>query len=257
MFEPVGVCKIEGSRLGALMSRSLLLMFALAISATPESWCKTQTVRAFDYPDSKRWTHRANLIAKAKQGLSRYPGIEVDVVYYQGVDRFDVRHRLLARASGLTLEELLGSLPGKPRVWIDFKNLSWWNARPAAKRLIVLMQRYDLDARVIVESKNARALQRIAAEGLAVSWWLPAFDPDAAAPVLSRRAADISDVVKTLDIHVVSAPHTYAGFLAEYLQPLPAHIWTNGLKLPRDEAEVLRLETMPNLRVILVDHWNE
>lgn len=229
----------------------ILLIFAV-FAAHPATG-EMLAAPALDYPATKRWLHRANTVSKAREGVSRYPGVEVDVIYYQGADRFDVRHRWLAGSSGLTLDRLLASLDGQPRVWVDFKNANWWNARPAAKRLVVLMQRHGITGRVIVEAKNPRALRRIAEEGLPVSWWLPAFDPTAGNAQLGGHAREIRATLQESGIGVVSAPHTYAAFLAEHLQDVPAHLWTNGLKLPRDEEEVAALEALPNVRVLLID----
>ena len=232
------------------MYRFLLIIGLFAAQASVGD---THPAPALDYPTSKLWLHRANTVAKAQMGVSRYPGIEVDVIYYQGVDRFDVRHRWLAASSGLTLDALLASLEGQPRVWVDFKNANWWNSRGAAKRLVVLMQRHGVTGRVIVEARNPRALSRIAQEGVPVSWWLPAFDLTATSAQLAGHARDVRGMLAESGIGVVSAPHTYAAFLTEHLQDVPAHLWTNGLKVPRDEAQVSALETMPNVRVLLVD----
>ena len=43
-------------------------------------------------------------------------------------------------------------------------------------------------------------------------------------------------------------------FLQEYLPGVRLHVWTNGLKLPRDEARIAELEAVPMIKVILVDH---
>ncbi len=221
----------------------LLLIAPLARAETP----------TLGYPESKRWLHRANSVDKAQDGLRRYPGVEVDVVYYQGIDRFDVRHRWLAMPSGLTLDELLGQLDGRPRVWVDFKNATWWNAPSAGRRLVVLAQRHGLAGRVIAEAKSARVLARMSAEGVPVSFWLPQFDVNAPPERLAQRATRLRTTLRRFNIEVVSASHLYADFIAEHLPEFRAHIWTNGLKLPRDEPAVARLEGFDNVRVILVD----
>tara|TARA_B100000676_G_scaffold306604_1_gene363166 strand:+ start:86 stop:784 length:699 start_codon:yes stop_codon:yes gene_type:complete len=208
---------------------------------------------AFDYPDSKRWLHRANTVDKARGGLERYPGIEVDVVYYQGVDRFDVRHRFFAMPSGLTLDRLLAELDGQPRVWVDFKNATWWNAPFAARRLVVLAQRHGLAGRILVEAKNARISARMSAEGVPVSLWLQDLDAESTPDRLLQRVGDIRAALDRYEIGIVSAPHRYAPLLAEHFTDFRAHVWTNGLKLPRDEEAVAELEALANVRIILVD----
>ncbi len=209
-----------------------------------------------DYPTSKRWLHRANTIEKANTGLQSYPGMEVDVIYYQGADRFDVRHRWFAMASGLTLANLLAETRSPDlALWLDFKNATWWNAPAAAKRMLILIHRHNLAGRVVVEAKEPAALEQFNKLGIATSYWVEHFEPGSRPLEQLRETAQaLRETLDRYQISAISCHYEMVPFLQEYLPGVRLHVWTNGLKLPRDEARIAELEAVPMIKVILVDH---
>ncbi|MCP4548685.1 MAG: hypothetical protein GY835_19685, partial [bacterium] len=129
-------------------------------------------------PDEFReriWPHRVNSIGKLREVTRIFRGLELDVVFLEEENRFDVNHPP-APSIGLTLESFWAAVgtPSPYGFWLDFKNLSAQNHRAALDRLAALADRFELTREaVIVESQQPLLLDAFGKAGFSTSYYLP------------------------------------------------------------------------------------
>jgi len=121
----------------------------------------------------KIWAHKINSIKKLNKASTTYPGVELDVVYYNNY--FDVNHPP-DKSNNLKLEEyFLSQKTHENRLyWIDFKNLNKSNHINSANKLDSLVKHFTINKKnVIVESTNAFFLKSFFHKGFPTSYYLP------------------------------------------------------------------------------------
>lgn len=123
----------------------------------------------------KVWVHRVDAIPRLKEVLHNYNGVEVDVVFHENGNYFDVGHPPVI-SIGLTLQEFISiAIANKSNVkfWIDFKNLTKENAKQSALKLdsIVRNLQYQTSA-FIVESHNVKHLSIFDSLNFKISYYL-------------------------------------------------------------------------------------
>jgi len=181
-------------------------------------------------------------------------GVELDVHYDLGTDRFIVSHDFpYQKRDGrlLELEEVMDELAGRGYFWLDFKNLKRMKineAEKAARRLSDLIQRYKLNNRVIVESKNALNLAVFSRAGIPSSYWVN----------VNRNKEGLETKLRVFSFKAmflygrfsaVSMDHrNYTPYLQEAFKNLPVHLFTIN-----SEEEILEHMYRENVKVILSD----
>lgn len=127
---------------------------------------------------SRYWRHRQNSIEFVKDSLKKgFKGVEVDIHFDDG--KFYLSHDPKDSYRGVdTLSELLEATRGEQyNLWLDFKNLSFLNARKTCSILSKLFEKYRLYTTALVESKSFAALHVCRQAKLPTSFWI-SFSPD-------------------------------------------------------------------------------
>lgn len=127
---------------------------------------------------ARYWKHRQNNIEYAKKSLKQgFKGLEVDVFWDNG--NFYLSHGFKNSYSGFeTLEKLLEKTKGfNYNLWIDFKNLDFFNARQACSLLSRLIDKYERFNTTLIESKSFYALHLCRQSKLHVSFKM-SFSPE-------------------------------------------------------------------------------
>ena len=181
-------------------------------------------------------------------------GVELDVHYDLDLDRFIVSHDFpYDKRDGrlLKLEEVMTELAGRGYFWLDFKNLKRMKTREAkraARRLSDLIQRFNLNNRVIVESKNALNLAVISRAGIPASYWIN----------VNRKKEGFETKLRVFGFKAMflygrfsafSLDHrNYTPYLQKTFKNLPVHLFTINNK-----EKILEYLYRENVKVILSD----
>jgi heptose-I-phosphate ethanolaminephosphotransferase len=123
----------------------------------------------------KVWAHECNSIGKLREAEQIFCGVEIDLVYDEKQDLFDVTHPP-SPSIHLKIEDALSTLdnPQKLKYWFDIKNLTMENAERMSARLTEICSRFELKVeKTIVESMFVRGLTPFSRAGFRTSYYLP------------------------------------------------------------------------------------
>lgn len=125
-----------------------------------------------NHPD-KIWLHRCNSIEKLHEKSTRYPNVEVDVVFRSDYT-FDVTHDV-DTSFHLSIDPYLDYLQKNDgKIWLDIKNLIPANKEIMLSVLDSLLHRYGIDKnRVIIESPSWQSLDVFTRKGYYTSYYVP------------------------------------------------------------------------------------
>ena len=104
----------------------------------------------------KIWVHRVNFIDKLQEINTKFSGVEVDVIFIEDKNIFDVNHPP-AQSIDLSLFKYLSSikLTSNNSFWIDFKNLSEDNMENSCLKLDSICKELKLNReQFIIESTS-------------------------------------------------------------------------------------------------------
>jgi len=143
--------------------------------------------------------HRVNSIDKLSSALKYFKGVELDLVYFEKEDCFDVNHPP-AESIDLKLENYLGVLKDdkKPFLWLDIKNLTEGNSRKVLDKLLIVFSKinYPLD-KILVETHNPNTLPIFSDAGFKTSYYLPYGLCKMGANELNTTIGSIKNVLST------------------------------------------------------------
>lgn len=122
----------------------------------------------------KVWAHRVNSISKLNAASSKFSGIELDVVFIDSGQYFDVHHPP-EPLSGLSLKEYMQNIQNPHlKIWLDFKNLHSGNEAESLERVLSIVEASGLaPANIIVEAMDPQYLLAYYEKGFRTSWYLP------------------------------------------------------------------------------------
>jgi hypothetical protein len=121
----------------------------------------------------KSWVHRVNDIQKLNSINNGFTGVELDILYVDSLNVFDVYHPP-DMSNQLYLETYFIEDKNHHRYWLDFKNLTKKNQLKALKRLNYILDVYKLDKKnIIVESTNSILLESFHENNYLTSYYLP------------------------------------------------------------------------------------
>ena len=116
------------------------------------------------------WQHRVNsahlLEAAIRQGSK---GIEIDIIIND--DNIYVSHDLPTKES-LLLTDFIKLVPKEMQIWMDFKHLTVANVPTSLSILEKIDEKYDIQSRTLIESKNTSALSLLSKKGFQTLFWL-------------------------------------------------------------------------------------
>ena len=124
---------------------------------------------------NKIWAHRVNSIEKLNSALNHFDGVELDLVYNNKKDLFDVNHPP-SKSIGLTFEVYLNAIKKQqfPYLWLDLKNLSKENSISILNKLLYLFKSKNYPFhKILIESRQSNELLIFEKEGFKTSFYLP------------------------------------------------------------------------------------
>jgi len=200
----------------------------------------------------KIWAHRVNQLAKYKEAIKQFPGIELDIVYKPGEDIFDVTHPP-ALSNNLNLE--MYYLKGyhheyNIKYWLDFKNLNHENAGDALNRLTYLTREYLLSPdNIIVESNEPENLAGFKHEKFKISYYLPQKLSTMEEVELEKRIKDIRDKFHP-GIDYISTDFRDYDIINKYFPRHQKLIWFTGYRhMNRVRARLLLYKILRDEKV--------
>lgn len=241
------------------ISRLLIFIIFLGFCSCDISYIipEITNMQTFYQSEDKLWAHRNNTIEGAVENLKEFKGIEFDVVFSRGTDFFDIRHDIVADPSKINLDDYFSAIsnPSDYYYWIDFKNLNIFNDGKSADRLFYIAEKYNIIDKIIVESKNIKALQKFVDKGFNVSWWISTFDFKLSElEVENKQAYKILQELNDIEINAFSCHYPMYEFLNFYFPNTNIHIWTNGMSGEEDKEIIEDFALNDNIKIILVDY---
>lgn len=203
----------------------------------------------------KTWKKAINTIEQIHQLDSNISGFEVDVYFDTAKNRFEVYHDS-ARYSSLDLASILDVYKSRlltASIWLDFKNLSSFNALPALHSLSVLRNTYTLQDKLIVESSFPRYLQPFCDNNFFTSYYIPLFNPYRIPKMdLLQHLDDIDKMIHLYPVSALSGYYFQYPALKNYFPKYPVLTWTDNAGLsPVANIFNKKLLQDPSVKVIL------
>lgn len=124
--------------------------------------------------EEKIWVHRVNSIEKLNEVQPKFKGVELDIVFLDSLNEFDINHPPEASIQ-LFLEDYLSSVNknNSLQFWLDFKNLEIENQKNALNKLNSICNSLSLNRnKFIVESSNVALLIEFSKAGYEISYYL-------------------------------------------------------------------------------------
>lgn len=205
------------------------------------------------------WAHRGggnldtpNSIAGIKRAIyAGVTGLEIDIFFDKDLNDFVVSHNKPYDKIADNIQKLsqvLSFYPQKLYLWLDFKNLSLFNAKHAIIKLNYLMQKYKLDKnKIIIESTNWYSLRDFSQESFQTCFWpnISQHGHIQRLRVIFTRAIIGFSNFSAISAHYENYQRTYQ----KYLSDIPTMVFTvNDLKTMEE------FKTKNNVKVILSDH---
>lgn len=163
----------------------------------------------------KFWAHRCNDTRKMEEMMTKYKGVELDIIFYPTKDggSFEVSHDPQPALEHPldSFFALLASSQGT-NCWLDLKNLNKRTAKPALRELERLVTKYQIDKKqLILESSNYAFLGAFRRQGYYTSYYCPVndkryLDTNAHKKEFMRL---VNNAVKSGNVDAVSFPISY------------------------------------------------
>jgi hypothetical protein len=211
-------------------------------------------VAIYNFPDNKLWKHRVNTAVEAIEAFKKFNGIELDVFYISELNQFQTGHDY---PSGINLEDYLDSIPNCSNYyyWIDFKNLNESNVHASVDKMKVIIDKYGLKSKLIVENSNPDLLAFFKFSDIFTSLWIRDVSETFVTSYAENELYEELEVILTkYQFNAVSAHYNMIHFMGEYLRKYNCHIWTNGMISEADKNMIKFFASKRNIKVILVDY---
>lgn len=210
-----------------------------------------------NYPN-KIWIHRVNSLERLKLVQNLFDGMELDIVFKNGV--FDVGHSSTP-SIGLSLDTFLANVknPTKHHFWLDLKNLSTTNANQIIGQLNYLDNKYHIKQNLIIESPSIESLPLLKNANYITSYYIP----DIASLKDSSRSFHINKTAENMSIYDPNAiSHNINNyyFMSKHFKEKPKLLWALHLNW-NDSSNHKRIEKIlekdSTIKVCLVNYKTE
>ncbi len=156
-------------------------------------------------------------------------GFECDVYFHSDKNIFQVHHDW-DKSTGLNLEDLLLQYQQKELsagIWLDFKNLDDTNQNASLKQLILLRSKFNLQNKLLVESKRADLLNAFCDSGFFTSFYTPMFNPFKIDDADTNQWVDsLTSVLSHSKVNALSGYYFQYPLLKYYFPKYPVLIWS-------------------------------
>lgn len=182
----------------------------------------------------KVWIHRVNSIEKLKEVAKKYDRVEIDVVFQEGSNSFDVNHPP-EKSINLSLQNYLSSIEisTKKRFWIDYKNLSNINMKNSCDKLDSICKTLNIKRnQIIVESTNPKYLKPFSHRGFNTSYYLPATLNKVPKELLNEKMKSIKITANLNKTNFISANMSDYEIIIEHFPDNRILTWGCALSKP-------------------------
>jgi len=183
--------------------------------------------------NGKRWVKAVNTLAKIEQLQQDIPGFEMDV-YFDTVKNCLLLYHDSSEYSTLNIDAVLNKYLQrrmKASIWLDFKNLSVLNEGRALQYIIALRKTYQLQNKLIIESRYPECLQSFCDNGFFTSYYTPFFNPYRESEIVVKKYIDsISAKISRYHVSALSGYYFQYPFLKKYFPGFPVLSWADGSK---------------------------
>lgn len=214
---------------------------------------------SFNYPDSKTWKHGVYSKYDAQKYEGVFDGLEVDIIYSPEKNDIYVGRVVADTSKGQTLDDWFSILkkPNSMSYWIDFKNLSADNANDAFIILDNIIDKYKLQNKFFVESRDIKALKIAKERDYHVMLWVENLHY-----WKKKTRRDTISVMRKIrsqidDLHpdAISCEYTMFPLLCDSFPEQNIHFWDTPKKYTPDNVEFTkRLCDNESVKVVLVDY---
>ncbi|WP_418626739.1 hypothetical protein [Anaerosinus sp.] len=200
--------------------------------------------------------------AKNEKLLADYKGIELDIIFFDNENKFDINHDSKGYVEN-SLENYLSYVAEKPlKIWLDFKNLNKENAAQSLEVLSTYLMKYNIDkSNVIIESENYKALGIYKEKGFYTSYYVPYLNlNELTNEQLKNEQNKLRMIIDSGNVSAISFPaYLYEYIKSTHLNKIDLLTWDKGGETERDvwyktyfDKQARRMIYDDQVKVILV-----
>lgn len=185
-----------------------------------------------NYPYNERiWLHAVNTLHRLDYAKTKYPGIEVDVMYDVKNDYVDVGHWPEDTTKGPTFDEFIKSVSkSNIKIWIDFKNLrllSHSETERAIDHILLIINRHNFSKELlIIESVDPERLHQFISKGFICSYWIPHIrERLVSANDIKDWYEEVATNIKKHQIPIISLDVMMLPLVMEYFPNVKHMVW--------------------------------
>lgn len=172
---------------------------------------------------NKIHAHRVNSIEKLNEVKPKFSGAELDVMFQNNTNSFDVNHPP-AKSINLTLSKYIASNTTNKdyKFWLDFKNLNKSNQEKAVFKLDSISSVFNLKKEnIIIESSLPQYLNLFLNKGYKTSYYLPAKKS-------LIKSDSVKSLINTYKTTYISANLSYYSLLKKHYPEQSILSWQTG-----------------------------
>lgn len=205
---------------------------------------------------NKIWAHRTNSSYKLNSALKYFKGVEIDIIYDEHSNTFDVNHPP-SKSINLTLSKLLADIQQKerPYLWLDIKNLNYKNAPIIFDKLVILFNRFNFEFdKVLIETRYPKALPIFTKAGFKTSYYLPYRLNKKKDSELKEEINKIDKILKEQPNIGISTNHKDYDIINANFPNKTKYIWALVWPINIDFFITNRILKDPKVKVVLVNY---
>lgn len=205
----------------------------------------------------KIWAHRTNSVEKLNSALSYFNGVELDLVYIEDHDFFDVYHAP-SKSYNLKFEDCINSIENiddLKGIWLDIKNLNSENSEKILLKLLKILDARNIPHQnVLIETRFPEALPIFTKSGFKSCYYLPYFLYKKNNVELNSDISNIKNVLANQPNIAISSSHKDYDILREHFPNTPKYIWDLVWPVNIDFLLTRRLLKDDAVKVVLVHY---
>lgn len=204
----------------------------------------------------KIWAHRTNSSYKLNSALNYFKGVELDLVYNELTNTFDVNHPP-SKSVNLNFIDLIANIKQEqqPYIWLDIKNLNSNNAFLILKKLQTIFGEFNFKYdKILIETRYPEALPIFTEKGFLTSYYLPYRLYKKSEQELDVELNKIRTIVKEQPNIGISSSHKDYDIINKYFPDRIKYIWALVWPINIDFFIIKKVLNDPQVHVVLVNY---